>query len=187
MVLPGHITTSTKQTKHRTTPRNHANVFGNRLELCRLQLCLQVPSKLNRSPIENPGSRMKYPDGQKVKLRDKVKLGQDESGVVVCSIDDDEYSDDYPKDQWGYLKKGVMIYFPSYGLIHYEEPESDLQLIARRKKKESKKGIKDTQSKSKTPINQEQSKSKTPINQESEIKDTHKSKPNRFLIKENPK
>lgn len=80
---------------------------------------------------------MKYPDGQEVKLGDKVKLGQDEGGVVVCSIDDDEYSDDYPKEQWGYLKKGVMINFPSYGLIHYEEPESDLQLIARAQPKKS--------------------------------------------------
>ena len=79
---------------------------------------------------------MKYPDGQEVKLGDKVKLGQDD-GVVVCSIDNDEYSDDYSKEQWGYLKKGVMINFPSYGLIYYEEPESDLQLIARAQPKKS--------------------------------------------------
>lgn len=74
---------------------------------------------------------MKYPDGQEAKLGDVVKLGMDEKGVVVCLIDDDEYSHDYSKEQWGYLKKGLMINFPSYGLIHYEEPESDLQLIAR--------------------------------------------------------
>jgi len=74
---------------------------------------------------------MKYPDGQEVRLGDKVKLGQDEGGVVVCLIDRGEYSDDYPEAQWGYLKKGVMINFPSYGLIHYVEPEPDLQLLAR--------------------------------------------------------
>lgn len=74
---------------------------------------------------------MKYSDGQQIKLWDKVKLGQDEGGMVVCSIDGGEYSDDYPKSQWGYLKKGVMINFPLYGLIHYEEAEPDLQLIAR--------------------------------------------------------
>ena len=74
---------------------------------------------------------MKYPDGQIVKLGDKVKLGEDEGGIVVCSIDDDEYSDDYSKEQWSYLKKGVMINFPSFGLIHYEKPEPDLQLIDR--------------------------------------------------------
>lgn len=80
---------------------------------------------------------MKYSDGQEVKLGDKVKLGQDEDGLVVCSIDDAEYSDDYGKAQWGYLKKGVMINFPSYGLIHYEEPEPDLQLMARAQSKKS--------------------------------------------------
>lgn len=74
---------------------------------------------------------MKYCDGQVVKIGDKVKLGSDEEGTVVCSIDDGEYSVDYPKGQWGYLEQGAMIYFPSYGLIHYVEPEIDLHLISR--------------------------------------------------------
>jgi len=74
---------------------------------------------------------MKYADGQEVKLGDRVKLGQDEGGVVVCSIDTGEYTDECPEDQWSYLKKGVMIKFPLYGLIHYEEAEPDLQLLSR--------------------------------------------------------
>lgn len=74
---------------------------------------------------------MKYCDGQEVRLGDKVKLGDDDGGVVVCSMDTGEYSDEHPESAWGYLKRGVMISFPKYGLIHYEEPEEDLQLIAR--------------------------------------------------------
>jgi hypothetical protein len=74
---------------------------------------------------------MNYPDGQDVRLGDRVRLGQDDGGVVVASIDTGEYSSEHPKAQWGYLKKGVMIEFPQYGLIHYEDPEPDLQLIAR--------------------------------------------------------
>lgn len=74
---------------------------------------------------------MKYPNGQEVRLGDRVKLGKDDGGIVVCSVDTGEYSDDYPESQWGYLKKGVMINFPTYGLIHYEEPEAELQLVAR--------------------------------------------------------
>jgi hypothetical protein len=74
---------------------------------------------------------MKYYDGQEVKLGDKVKLGQDDNGVVVCSIDADEYTERYPKASWSYLKKGIMVEFPSWGLIHHEEPEEDLKLIAR--------------------------------------------------------
>ncbi len=80
---------------------------------------------------------MKYADGQEVRLGDKVKLGADDGGVVVCSIDTGEYSDGYPEAQWGYLKKGVMITFPKYGLIHYEEAEPDLQLIERAQSRES--------------------------------------------------
>ncbi len=74
---------------------------------------------------------MKYCDGQDVKLDDKVKLGDDSEGVVVCSIDTGEYSKEHPESAWGYLKKGVMILFPKFGLIHYEVPEEGLQLIAR--------------------------------------------------------
>ena len=74
---------------------------------------------------------MNYPDGQCVKLGDKVGLGKDQAGVVVCSIDTGEYTEEHPKAQWGYLKKGVMILFPKLGLIHYEEPEPELKLLAR--------------------------------------------------------
>ena len=75
---------------------------------------------------------MKYPDGQDVRLGDRVKLGVDAEGVVVCSIDTGEYSSEYREAEWGYLKKGVLIDFPKkFGLIHYEKPEEDLVLVAR--------------------------------------------------------
>lgn len=72
---------------------------------------------------------MKYPDGQEVRLGDRVKLGSDDGGIVVASIDTGEYSVEHPEAQWGYLKKGVVIRFSKYGLIHYEQPEPDLRLI----------------------------------------------------------
>ncbi len=74
---------------------------------------------------------MKYWDGQDVKLGDRVKLGENETGVVVASIDTNEYSEHHSREQWAYLKKGVMIEFAAYGLIHYEEPEEGLQLLKR--------------------------------------------------------
>jgi hypothetical protein len=74
---------------------------------------------------------MRYPDGQEVRLGDRVELGQDEGGIVVASIDTSEYGREHPEAQWSYLKKGVMIEFPRYGLIHYEEPDPDLRLVAR--------------------------------------------------------
>ena len=73
---------------------------------------------------------MEYPDGQEVKLGDIVCLGDDQQGVVVCSIDTGEYSEAYQQAQWGYLNGGVLIEFPSYGLIHYTSPDPDLRLVA---------------------------------------------------------
>jgi hypothetical protein len=48
-----------------------------------------------------------------------------------------EYSAEHPQAQWGCLKKGVVVNFPKYGLIHYEEPEPDLQLIGRAQPRQS--------------------------------------------------
>ena len=74
---------------------------------------------------------MKYANGQTMMLGDRVQLGEDSGGIVVCLIDAAEYSEGYPESQWSYLKKGAIIQFPLHGLIHYEEVEPDLQLIAR--------------------------------------------------------
>ena len=74
---------------------------------------------------------MKYHNGQEAKIGDKVRLGQDRDGVVVASFDTGEYSAGYRKAEWAYLGQGVMINFPMYGLIHYEKPEIDLELIER--------------------------------------------------------
>lgn len=76
---------------------------------------------------------MNYPDGREVRLGDQVKLGRNDDGVVVASIDTNEYSSKHPKAQWGYLRKGVMIKFSKCGLIHYEDPDPDLRLIERAK------------------------------------------------------
>jgi len=74
---------------------------------------------------------MRYSNGQIVRVGDKVKLGDDSRGVVGCSIDTDEYTVEYPKAKWGYLKRGVVVNFPKHGLIHYEQSEPDLELLER--------------------------------------------------------
>lgn len=76
---------------------------------------------------------MKYSDGTEARLGDKVQYSDGSIGVVVCSMDTDEYSATYPKDQWGYLKKGIMIASERMGLVHYEEPDEDMVLIKRAK------------------------------------------------------
>ena len=76
---------------------------------------------------------MKYPDGKEAKIGDKVQLWNGCYGVVICSMDTNEYSADYPKKEWQYLKSGVMIKTDKAGLIHYIESDEDLQLIERGK------------------------------------------------------
>jgi hypothetical protein len=75
---------------------------------------------------------MNYPDGKKVLAGDKVKLWEGCYGIVVCSIDDDQYIPEYPKSEWAYLKRGVLINSDKGGLIHLIEPDEDIELIERR-------------------------------------------------------
>jgi hypothetical protein len=72
---------------------------------------------------------MKYRSGQEARLGDRIRVGGDSSGVVVCSIDTDEYSLDFSREQWSYLGTGVMIQFANYGLVHYTEPDEDLEFL----------------------------------------------------------
>jgi hypothetical protein len=74
---------------------------------------------------------MQYSNGQQVKLRDRVGLGADRDGVVVCIIDTGEYTDRCPEKDWSYLKKGAVIEFPTFGLVHYEEIEPSVRLVER--------------------------------------------------------
>jgi hypothetical protein len=74
---------------------------------------------------------MKYPSGEDVRLGDRVKFGSWSHGTVVCSIDDDQYSPEYPKSSWAYLGRGVMVLTDAAGLIHYEEPDGDMELVSR--------------------------------------------------------
>jgi hypothetical protein len=74
---------------------------------------------------------MKYANGQDVMLGDRVRLGMDDGGIVVGLIGASEYAAGYSAQEWSYLKTGILIEFPSSGLIHYERPEPDVQLLAR--------------------------------------------------------
>lgn len=74
---------------------------------------------------------MKYSNGTDVRVGDRVQLWEGCQGAVVCAMDTDEYSPDFPKKDWSYLKSGVMIKTDKAGLIHYVEADEDLRLIKR--------------------------------------------------------
>jgi hypothetical protein len=74
---------------------------------------------------------MKYFDGKFCRLGDRVLLAGRYKGIIVSDIDNDHYSKSNAREQWSYLKRGVMVEFEDIGLVHYEEPEMDLILVSR--------------------------------------------------------
>ena len=74
---------------------------------------------------------MNYLSGEEVRIGDKVRIDPTCFGVVVCSIDTNEYSAEHPREQWAYLKFGIMIDTDCAGLVHYTEPDEDLVLLER--------------------------------------------------------
>jgi hypothetical protein len=63
---------------------------------------------------------MRYIDGVEVRLGDRVRIYDSDSGTVVFSIDAGEYSEGFPEKDWGYLKKGVMIRTDHGALVHLD-------------------------------------------------------------------
>jgi hypothetical protein len=74
---------------------------------------------------------MNYPDGRKMLVGDRLKLWEGCNGTVVCSIDDDAYTTEYPKAEWAYLKSGVLIISDKAGVLHYIQPDQSFDLIER--------------------------------------------------------
>jgi hypothetical protein len=92
-----------------------------------------APTRMDSDPAfcRLSEAAMNYPDGNRVILNDRVKLWQGCFGTVVSSIDDGQYSSEYPREEWEYLRKGILIKSDQAGLIHYIEPEPSFELIAR--------------------------------------------------------
>ena len=71
---------------------------------------------------------MKYVDGSLVRLGDHVRFEPNLTGIVVCSVDTEEFSDKYPRTQWAsYLRKGILIETAEIGMVHLEENDVALQ------------------------------------------------------------
>ena len=74
---------------------------------------------------------MFYKDGNKIELFDFVSVGVESYGRVVCIVEEGVYSTEYPKEDWEYLEKGLLIEAEAFGLLHVVEPDCDLVLIKR--------------------------------------------------------
>ena len=62
---------------------------------------------------------------------DEVDTGDEHTGIVVVSVDEGLYGEDYPYDSWAVLKTGILVESSQGGLMHFKEPDVDLVLIRR--------------------------------------------------------
>jgi hypothetical protein len=67
--------------------------------------------------------------GTLIRLGNRVSIGSAIEGVVVFSIDTDEFSTEFPKDKWVYLGRGIMLETERVGLVHLEETDEDVEIV----------------------------------------------------------
>jgi hypothetical protein len=68
-------------------------------------------------------------NGMLIRLGNRVSIGNAIDGVVVFSIDTDEFSTEFPKDKWVYLERGIMVKTERVGLIHLAGSDEDVEII----------------------------------------------------------
>jgi hypothetical protein len=80
------------------------------------------------------GEKMLYLNGVAVMIGDHVSIGNNHKdfGVVVCVIDDNQFSSDYSQNEWSYLKNGVLIEFTKAGLVYFEKFDQEIEFIKRK-------------------------------------------------------
>ena len=70
---------------------------------------------------------MKYPDGTEARLGDRVRITNGDSGLIVASMDTNEFSSEYPAENYANLGTGILILTDKGALVRLEEPDhSDL-------------------------------------------------------------
>lgn len=74
---------------------------------------------------------MRYRNGVDARLGDRVRIN-DVAGVVVVSVDSNEYAPAFPRDDWqDTLGCGLLVDFETWGLMQCIEPDEDLEFVSR--------------------------------------------------------
>ena len=68
-------------------------------------------------------------NGRPIRRGDRVTIGSGITGVVVFSIDTDEFSAEFPKEEWQYLGRGIMIRSEQAGLVHLGTADEPVEVI----------------------------------------------------------
>ena len=72
--------------------------------------------------------RLQYADGTEVRLGERVRVGRGYTGIVVASMDTNEFDSAIPAEDWADLKSGILILTDTGALAHFDDPlDSKLQ------------------------------------------------------------
>ncbi len=77
---------------------------------------------------------MFYSDSNEARVGDTIAIDEKYSGVVVAVIDTNEFSENYPVEQWAYLREGILVDTDFGGLVHYQSTEHEKILLISRAK-----------------------------------------------------
>ncbi len=75
---------------------------------------------------------MRYKCGNEIQLGDVVEIAG-MRGEVVCILDKFLATEEYSAAEWAYLEKGLLIETEEIGLVHIENIDVDLLLVAQKK------------------------------------------------------
>lgn len=64
---------------------------------------------------------MKYRDGTEMHVGDRVRIKNGDTGIIVASMDTEEFSPDYPKENWEDLKSGIVVLTERGALVRFDE------------------------------------------------------------------
>ncbi len=68
--------------------------------------------------------------GRLIRLGDRVCFGGPiHNGVVVFSLDTDEFAPSFPKDGWSYLGTGIMIQMDNGALVFLDVPDEHTEVV----------------------------------------------------------
>jgi len=76
--------------------------------------------------------QMRYSNGKEIKIGDHLRIGRQDEGIVVATLDTGKFLDGYPAEEWSYLQRGILVSTQKVGLTHYLDQDEELTLVSRR-------------------------------------------------------
>ena len=73
---------------------------------------------------------MKYADGSVARLGDRVRIRNGDTGLIVFSVDTNEFGPEYPREDWLDVQSGVMVLTDKGALVRLAE-NTDPSLVAK--------------------------------------------------------